>query len=57
MKGRTYTAIILFIWILGLIVGLKIGLNYNFTHIEKVETTNTGCQLTFEDGTGYYIEF
>ena len=25
--------------------------------IKDVETTETGCQITFRDDTGYYIEF
>ena len=25
--------------------------------IKKIETTNTGCQITFRDNTGYYIEY
>lgn len=27
------------------------------TNIKNVETTKTGCQITFRDNTGYYIEY
>ena len=26
-------------------------------NIKKLESTNTGCMITFKDNTGYYIEF
>ena len=28
-----------------------------FASIKNVESTNTGCQITFRDNTGYYIEY
>lgn len=56
-NSKVITAMIGIVWSLGLLVGLKIGINYSFNQIERVEATDTGCHLIFEDGTGYYIEY